>query len=621
LKKKRRMLLSRYIFDVETDGLLPTITTVHCLTIMDIDTQEMQSFTPDTIKDGIKLLEEASVIIGHNVINFDIPAIKKVYPWFNPKGKVRDTLVCSRLIWANMLYLDSIRRKLPGKMMGLHSLKSWGMRLGCLKGEFTAESADVWEHYTPEMLEYNKQDVQVTYKLFKLIEKQKYSAKAIVLEHEFATVIDLMVKHGFRFNYDNAVSLQLEVLASLEALEEELSKAFPPFVDEEIFIPKVNNLARGYVKGEPFTKVITTKFNPGSRDHIIRALRDYFNFELIPVLKRVKGKREKQLVVEVGEEALLALPFKEGKLLGEYKTIQKLYGTLANGDKSWLKCVTSNNRIHGSVNTNGAVTGRCSHSKPNIAQVPKAQSDKRTGSLIFGRESGWGSDCRALFMADAGWVLVGADASGLELRCLAHYMAEFDGGAYVDVVLNGDIHTVNQQAAGLPTRDAAKTFIYAHNYGAGDEELGSIVGGGKAEGAKLRRTFKKKLPALGKLVASLEAKVESSGSVVGLDGRIIPSRSSHSTLNFLLQSAGSILVKKATTLFYEGCKSKGWVFGTDYALVAHVHDEMQVTCEPAIADELGFLLVESIRQAGIFFRFRCPLDGEYKVGNNWAETH
>ncbi|UIL29722.1 DNA polymerase [Rhizobium leguminosarum] len=339
------------------------------------------------------------------------------------------------------------------------------------------------------------------------------------------------------------------------------------------------------------------------------------------------------------------MPYAQAKVLAEHFLVEKRIGQLAEGDQAWLKLVKKG-RIHGSVNTNGAVTGRCTHSNPNVAQVPRVGSP-------------FGAECRALFATTSRWVLVGADLSGLELRCLAHFMALFDGGEYGRIVLEGDIHTVNQNAAGLPTRNDAKTFIYAFLYGAGDQKIGSIVAPDaspeeqKRIGKKLKRQFLQKTPALRRLREVVELKVlgfvpkarplnvnpayehmwrqdsakqwwfkaGAGGVLVGLDGRKLNVRSAHSALNTLLQSAGALISKAAMIFAYQELSTRGYVFGRDYAFVAHIHDEIQTECRPELAEEVGQIVVEGMRAAGTFFAFGCPIDGEFKIGNNWKETH
>jgi DNA polymerase I-like protein with 3'-5' exonuclease and polymerase domains len=233
-----------------------------------------------------------------------------------------------------------------------------------------------------------------------------------------------------------------------------------------------------------------------------------------------------------------------------------------------------------------------------MAQVPAVRAE-------------YGKQCRALFNTPDGRVLVGADASGLELRMLAHYMNDAN---YTNEILTGDIHTANQHAAGLKTRDQAKTFIYAFLYGAGDAKIGSVVGGSALHGKKLKADFLENTPALAKLRKEVTKDAES-GFLTGLDGRRIRVRSQHAALNTLLQGAGAVVMKQAIIILYD------LLARVDFKLVAQVHDEWQIECRPEDADFIGKSCVNAMVFAGELLQLNCPLDGEYRVGNSWADTH
>ena len=235
----------------------------------------------------------------------------------------------------------------------------------------------------------------------------------------------------------------------------------------------------------------------------------------------------------------------------------------------------------------------------------------------------YGKECRELFTTPKGYSLLGADASGLELRSLAHFMAKWDGGKYAEILLGGDIHTENQKAAGLLTRNQAKTFIYAFLYGAGDAKIGSITGGAASEGRKLKQKFLRSLPALGRLVEAVQGAAKR-GYLVGLDGRHIHVRSSHAALNTLLQSAGALVCKKWLVLLEEHLQAAGLKHGWDgdYAFCAWSHDECQIACRsPEIAAAVRKMAEDCVLKAGDYFGFRCPTAGESKVGKTWADTH
>ena len=229
----------------------------------------------------------------------------------------------------------------------------------------------------------------------------------------------------------------------------------------------------------------------------------------------------------------------------------------------------------------------------------------------------YGKECRELFIAPSGYSLLGADASGLELRCLAHYMAAYDDGAYADVVLNGDIHTANQQAAGLESRNQAKTFIYGFLYGSGDEKTGKIIGKGAKEGKAIKKKFLAKLPALKYLKDAVAKAADERGFVKGLDGRIIPIRHSHAALNTLLQSAGAIICKTWYVFISRAIKQSK----LDAQIVAFIHDEVQVVVKKGQEDEAGRIILKCMRDVEQHFEFRCRLDSEYKYGKHWADTH
>lgn len=647
--------MSRYFFDVETDGLLDTLSVIHCLVLKDVDTGDVFTCTDHpylphnpglihwSIQQGLDALMMADEIIGHNIIKFDIPAIQIVYPGWAPTGKVTDTLVISRLIWTNLAEEDRIkrvRRGFPTKLVGSHGLKAWGYRLKVLKGEF-GETTD-WMEWSPEMQFYCEQDVIVTEAFWHRQMGVVYSEEAIQLEHDFATYIAMQERHGFAFDEREAARLYSELVARRLEIATELKKAFPPQEVTETFIPKVNSKKLGYQRGVPFTKRWTVEFNPSSRQMIAARL---MAFGWQPDEYTPSGQPK------IDETILSKLPYPEAALLAEHFMVEKRIGQLAEGEQAWLKLVRRG-RIHGSVNTNGAVTGRCTHSTPNVAQTPSVGAP-------------YGAECRSLFTTPAGYSLVGIDLAGLELRCLAHFMARYDGGAYAKVLLEGDIHWANVQALGLTNeardeehqplhklyRNGAKTFIYGFLYGAGDLKIGLIIydivvsakklglpyqhlidtyfGGCenpteahlKSAGAKLKKSFLAKTPALRRLREDVKAAAQKRGFLVGLDGRRLHIRSDHAALNTLLQSAGALIAKKATVLACLELSTRGYVWGKDYALVAHVHDEMQFEVRTGLEDIVGQIVVEAMQKAGEHFKFRCPIDGEYKFGKNWKDTH
>jgi DNA polymerase I-like protein with 3'-5' exonuclease and polymerase domains len=713
------------IYDIETDGLLDQLTVIHSLCIKIKETGEVFSCTNaapramgyTSIEEGIKILENATTRVGHNIVKFDEKAIKKVYPSYDPKGGVFDTLLASQLIYSDMKERDYRRRDLlkgkhgqkranelwPVNIVGRHGLDAWGIRLGEWKGDYMkikaqelkdhfhaihmaaretglkvadcppkkptkAEIADyVWSTWNVEMQDYCEQDIVVTEKLYDKLSSMGYSQESLDLEHRFAVIIGMMEQGGYPFDRDGAERLEYVLIRRMAEIGQELQSSFPPWEVRTPFTPKANNATLGYVKGKLTHKVKTVTFNPGSRDHIADRLKNKYKWEPTEFTDTGKPK--------VDEDVLSKLDYPEAPLLTEAMMISKRLGQISEGQNAWLKQVTEDGLIHHEVTTNGAVTGRCTHKRPNVAQTPSVkvkevsdfdpstmellhETDKGTYEVaLLGSEGGYGAECRKLWGPPKGMKQVGADLSGLELRCLAHYMARYDKGAYAKELLEGDIHTANQMAAGLPTRGDAKTFIYAYLYGGGDGKIGEIVGAGPAEGKKLKATFLERTPALKAMREAVDVRVSPrlrkvihlrddqtgeklylkngnpklktiyvkndrfKGFLKGLDGRILPIRSPHSALNTLLQSAGAVIAKKATVMMFDEITRRGYIWGTDWALMAHVHDEVQCWARPEIAEEIGKIAVWAFEQAGLYYNFRCPVTGEYKIGDNWFDTH
>lgn len=586
------------IFDIETDGFLENVTVVHCLVIKDTETGHVSSYDNSTsgkrVEIGLRWLEKADCISGHNVIKYDIPVIQKLYPWFKvDQSKVYDTLVVSRLIFSDLRERDGgniEKGLLPSKLWASHSLKAWGYRLGILKGEFKEQKGDdAFKVFTPEMLEYCVQDVEVTHALYNQLTGITYAAEALKGEHEVAWLAGLMERSGWPFDTKNASLLYADLSAKRENIRQTMMETFEPLVIERISEKTGKKLK---------DKVI--EFNPGSRDQIAQRLTTKYGWKPKEFTPAGKAK--------IDEEVLKALDYPEAQMLAEYFLLEKRIGQLAEGEQAWLKAERQG-RIHGSINTNGAVTGRCTHQSPNLAQVPSVRAM-------------WGKECRSLFTVHDGFSVVGADLSGLELRCLAHFMARWDDGEYANEVLNGDVHTKNQNAAGLPTRDNAKTFIYGFLYGAGDAKIGSIVGKGSAEGKKLKEQFLAATPALANLRKAV-TKAAERGHLVGLDGRRLPIRSAHAALNTLLQSAGALISKRWWIECFLEAEKRGLKYGWDgdFTCLGYIHDELQWAVRTEKAEEFGQMVVDAAATAGLYYNFKCPIGAEFKVGRNWCETH
>ena len=552
-----------------------------CVT-KNIDTKETTVWkAPSGLADYLK---DATLIIAHNGIFFDFPILNKLWKTNITRKKVFDTLVASRLLE-------------PTRENG-HSLASLGKNIGVNKVDYPK----IWEWMTGRRQAYEGEcfdspidylleyycirDVDVLADVYCNISdgltKKEFSQESIALEHDVAAIIAQQEKNGFKLDVPYATVLLANLKGRLAEINEAMQKRWPPYAVER-FSEKTGKRLKDEI----------VSFNPGSRKQIGEKLQEL-------------GWKPKKFTEtgqpQVDETTLMNVDIPEAKLIAEYLLIQKRIAQI----ESWIEAVKADGRVHGRVITNGAVTGRMTHHSPNMAQVPNS------GSL-------YGPECRQCWTVEDGMVLVGCDASGLELRMLAHYMKD---SAYVKTVTEGsskegtDVHTINQKAAGLQTRDQAKTFIYAFLYGAGAAKIGSIVGGSYRDGEKLIDSFLAATPAL-QALRSKVARYAAKGYVPGLDGRKIWVRSEHSALNSLLQGAGAIVMKQALVIFEDKIRKSKW----PVKFVANVHDEFQFECLPTIAEDAGKAARMSIIEAGEHFNLFCPLDGEYKIGNNWRETH
>ena len=564
----------RYVFDIETNGFLHLCDKVHCIVLKNIDTGEI--LTPSN-EDAIKLLEEAELIIGHNIIKFDIPVLERLHS-ATFKGKIFDTLVGTRLVFADIKESDFSKKDFPKDCIGKHSLKAWGNRIGEYKEQIETD----WQTFTPEMLEYCKQDTEVTYKLYKVLEEKGYSQEAMDLEHEVASLIFKQEQHGFTFDREKAEALSVKLKARQAELAEELQGVFEPIVAE-----------RWSTKTGKRLKDSVTVFNPSSRHHVAQRLKDKYGWDAQEFTSDGKAKLD--------DSILSKLPYPEAKILCETFLLTKRIAQIATGSQAWLKH-ERNGKIHGTCNTNSCVTSRASHSFPNLGQVVSSSAP-------------YGKECRELFTVPEGKRLVGVDVSSLEVMMLCHFMSKFDNGEYTKVALEGDIHTETQKLAGLESRDLAKRYFYCFLYGGSTKRIAEVINKPFKEAGKIKKRFLNNLPALHKLIEAVQSAAER-GYLNGLDKRQIKVRNSYSALNTLLQSAGAILCKRWLVEFNKEIKKF-----KNAQQVVWVHDEIQVECEEQDAEDIGKIAVECIKRAGEHFQLRVPLTGEYKISTNWSGTH
>ena len=540
--------------DLEANGLTPD--TIWCVVTMENDHVEVHT-TPETLREALR---SSVSVVGHNLIGYDIPVLERLWGVSVASERIIDTLVLSRLC-------D------PSKSGG-HSLRNWGNELGFPKGDH-----DDWSRLSQEMIDYCIQDVKVTAAVHQKLkqEMKDFSAESIKLEHKVQCIVQQQERNGWVLDQQLAHELCATFKERMNEIEEELQEKFPPIIHER-WSEKTGKRLKDRVE----------VFNVGSRHQIAKRLSG---------LGVVFEKTTEKGNPIVDEAVLDTIDLPEARVVSEYLMLQKRYAQV----HSWLDHVQQDDgRVHGRVISNGAVTGRMTHQSPNMAQVPASHSP-------------YGHECRSCWTVPEGKKLVGFDASGLELRMLAHYMNDKE---FTNVLLTEDIHTRNQMAAGLETRPQAKTFIYAFLYGAGEAKIGSIVGGSASDGAKLKQRFLRNTPALESLRERV-IRAAGRGYLKGLDGRQLHVRSEHAALNTLLQAAGAIVMKKALVILDDYAKQ----WNIDYKFIGNIHDEVQAEVAEEQAEKYGWLAVECLKAAGLEFGLRCPLDGEYKVGTTWAETH
>ena len=563
------------VVDIETDSL--DATKIYCIVARNMESGDNYAFVGDDCYDKFpKFIEKhAEKIVMHNGVGFDAPVLNRLARTNIRLPQIEDTLIMSQLYN-------------PERMNG-HSLDSWGKRLGYNKIEFHDFSK-----FTNEMLTYCKRDVELTHKVYNhlKLEGKNFSDYSLRLEHDIRSIVSKQEKNGFYLDQQKAMELRARLEDQAEDIEKNVHKTFPPLKREEEFVPKVNNKTRGYEKGVPFTKVSYEKFNLASRKQIAERL-------MMLGWKPDKFTDKNSAIVDEGVLSKITnIP--EAKLIAKYLLLKKRTSQIS----SWLDEVNNTTgRVHGRVLTLRCVSGRMSHNSPNMAQVPATYSP-------FGKE------CREVWTTDKPdtHVIFGTDASGLELRMLAHYI---DTPDYTNEILNGDIHTKNMNMAGLTDRDQAKTFIYAFLFGAGAKKISTIVGSKDLTlGKKLIDKFLSELPRLKSFRSQVEEAAQS-GKVRGLDGRLFNVRSAHKAVNTIIQGAGAIACK----VWLRNMMKHVYKKGLDVKLIASIHDEYQFEVNKNDIQSMGEVVKLSIKETTEQLNLKCPLDAEFKTGSSWADTH
>lgn len=595
-------------FDIETNGLIEVqikkrkkvpfaesleCTKIYCISLAMGD-GPIETYTGDQLPAGIERLLGAKRLIGHNILAFDVRYLERIYP--DPRWATReylDTIVVSRMLFP----------EIQNTPIGGHSLKVWGKYLGEFKQDWvdavkqmapagTQKSTEVWARANPFigppswmadaeyltiMSEYCEQDIRVTRKIHAALNASKQLAQrltpqAIELEMKAGRILAEQVETGFAFDYEGGERLEQKYQIRMAEINDELQRVWPP-------IPRFSEKTGNRLRHDEV-------FNPSSNSAITRRLVKTYGW--VPKDLTPSGQPK------IDESVLSALPYPEAKLIAEFKDLVKIDGMIAD----WVCRATHSRdgRIHGQVNQVGAGTSRLTHSEPNVSQVAKRP------------------EIRALWSPGYDMVQVGVDLSGLELRVLAHFMAEFDGGDYADRILNADIHTYNQEMAGVDTRDQAKTFIYALLFGAGDPRLGEAMGKSTYAGKKARKKLLAGLPALDQVIKSRSAMADEFKHIQLLDGRWIPA-DERRALNRTTQGCGAVIAKQWLVNIYNNTRH------LDVKFLANVHDEIQMGCPPEQAEELARISEAASVQAGEQLGCRIRIDSEAKIGANWWECH
>ena len=575
--------------------------------------------------DGYAHLDEADILLAHNGINYDYPVLEKMDGW-TPRVEAKwDTQVLLEHRFTDQKDRDYAlfrKDKLPGKLIGVHSLEAWGYRLGCHKIEYDGGWAKAlalnpelikadfnpFAEWDEEMQVYCEGDVNVLCRLWRYVHDHGFIEKAVRTEMRLAEYLFYQAHFGFPFFQKKAEEFSVQLEIKLTPLKKMLREFFGNLVTKRVgkpFTPKKTmvRLGRSYRAGCAYSKIRIDEFNPGSTMQVINALKRKYNWK--PTVFTDAG------AVQFNEAVITLLPYPEKEPLMKWAKIKKIQSMLEGGKTSWMKKVGNDGHMHGRCKQSGTITHRAAHSNPNMGQVPSADKP-------------YGKECRALFGPPPGWKQTGIDVSGLENVMLAHYAAQFDNGEFARYVIEGDTHTAGMKKGGFTDeRPIFKTWWYAYLYGAGDTKLGAILGKDAEAGKASRARFQAGMKGIGLLVEDIK-KVAKKGWFRLLDRRMVTCRSEHAALNTLLQGSGSVLVKYWIVALYEELLEKFGRPGWDgrWSPLAWVHDEIQIATKDAeVQHFLETRGVELISIIGKQFNLRCPITGEAKTGDSWADCH
>lgn len=621
--------------DLEANGLLSTVTRTHCGVFKDKNTGEIRKFRPHQMKEMLAYLDTVDVLIMHNGIGYDLPLLKKLYD-YEFKGKKVDTLIMSRLL--NPKRLAPFNS--PDKGIGPHSIAAWGYRVGRGKPEHND-----WENFSEEMLHRCTEDVEILQLVYEaLLEEAKGRGwkDAFLLSFDLFTWLQKQEEYGWLVDrphmdfcikqlerwirwIDKVLTPALPLVLDVDETKEkgEYKYIKKPFLKSGAYsehvkswaadcnLPLDNNLVVGCFSRISF-RPVNLNSNEETKDYLIAQGWEPLEWNTNDAGERTSPKMSK-------DDPFEGINGKIGRLVARRVQCRQRKSII----EGLTQLIRPDGRISSVVNML-AVTGRATHR--NIVNIPKA------GSF-------YGKQMRSIFTSKPGFVLVGTDSSGNQLRQLA---ARMGSEKFIYAMVSGkkedgtDPHTLTQRAGDLESRDIAKNVMYAMLFGGGDVKLAKTAKKPPGTGKELREKLYKGLDGLGELMERLTKEWKASakqrynakfnrmehydGCITGLDGRPIKVSSEHQLLVYLLQSDESIQMSRAYCMTAERLNKK-YVWGVDYGIVGWIHDEIQIECKEGIAEDVGKVCRDAIRDAGVYYGIKCPHAGESCVGKNWYETH
>lgn len=587
----------KVICDIETNGLTPD--KIWCCVCKDIATGEFTIFRDGDDKACKEFFNKCDKIIGHNFIGYDAEWLNKLWHVGIKIDKIVDTLVLSRL--ANSLRTG-------------HSLREWGETLKCYKDHY-----EDWTHWTQEMEDYCKQDVEVTEKVFnQLVKELKGVPKECVqLEHYTQAILEQQRQHGFLLDKGLALETKNKIDQEYMQIIGDLQRQFPPRAVRvcewtakrnkkgelnEVSKRIINDGMVEHISGDKYYRLVYKEFCIDSPKEIVERLANYWQPYVFTPTGAPKVCEENLNTLREDAPQSLQL-IKRCKVLKSRSTLIQSYFDACGDD----------DRVHGQVVSIGAGTHRMAHRNPNTGNIPS--------------KGIYGEVCRQMFTVGKGRKLVGCDAANIQLRILAHYLNDEE---LIYQIVHKDMHYYFSQIYGLNPKDKeydetnhdmvaarkkGKTCTFAIIMGAGVAKIGSVLGDYK-KGEAAFNGLKKNIKGWDKFKKEIEYRA-AIGYFTGIDGRRVPLKSAHFGMSSYLQAGEAVIMKRAMVEAYKEIKEKR----LDAFQVAIVHDEMQYDCAEDCAEEVGEILKRHIIEAGVHYNLKCPLDGEYMIGNNWLETH